>query len=158
MTYQQHQSARIGNFERQLWIFPLLKKSCILSTSFVFDQDLEKSGGRLMLAPSLELPEIASSGLTSAWIEGPNSIPKPVVDARIFPERKSYLYIRGNHLLLRLEFFNSSTAICFCQQEKKTIFTLKKDSLGIIRIQILQHLLIEIFFFFFKFFVLLRIY
>ena len=86
-------SARIGNFERQLWIFPLLKKSCILSTSFVFDQDLEKSGGRLMLAPSLELPEIASSGLTSAWIEGPNSIPKPVVDARIFPERKSYLYI-----------------------------------------------------------------
>ena len=111
-------STRIGNFERQLWIFPLLKKSCILSTSFVFDQDLEKSGGRLMLAPSLELPEIASSGLTSAWIEGPNSIPKPVVDARIFPERKSYLYIRGNHLLLRLEFFNSSTAICFCQQEK----------------------------------------
>ena len=94
MTCQQHQSARIGNFERQLWIFPLLKKSCILSTSFVFDQDLEKSGGRLMLAPSLELPEIASSGLTSAWIEGPNSIPKPVVDARIFPERKSYLYIR----------------------------------------------------------------
>ena len=119
MRNQGHKSTRIGNFERQLWIFPLLKKSCILSTSFVFDQDLEKSGGRLMLAPSLELPEIASSGLTSAWIEGPNSIPKPVVDARIFPERKSYLYIRGNHLLLRLEFFNSSTAICFCQQEKK---------------------------------------
>ena len=66
----------------------MLKKSCILSTSFVFDQDLEKSGGRLMLAPSLELPDIVSSGLTSAWIEGPNSIPKPVVDARIFPERK----------------------------------------------------------------------
>ena len=74
----------------------MLKKSCILSTSFVFDHDLEKSGGRLMLAPSLELPDIVSSGLTSAWIEGPNSIPKPVVDARIFPERKSYLYIRGN--------------------------------------------------------------
>ena len=83
-----NQSTKIGTFERQLWIFPLLKKSCILSTSFVFDQDLEKRGGRLMLAPSLELPDIVSSGLTSAWIEGPNSIPKPVVDARIFPERK----------------------------------------------------------------------
>ena len=74
----------------------MLKKSCILSTSFVFDHDLEKRGGRLMLAPSLELPDIVSSGLTSAWIEGPNSIPKPVVDARIFPGRKSYLCIRGN--------------------------------------------------------------
>ena len=53
----------------------------------VSDQDREKSGGRLMLAPSLELPDITSSLPTSAWIEGPNSIPNPVVDALVFPEK-----------------------------------------------------------------------
>ena len=63
----------------------LIKKLRTLSTSLVSVQDREKSGGRLVLAPSLELPDNSSSGPMSASIEGPKSIPKPVVDAFVLP-------------------------------------------------------------------------
>ena len=57
----------------------------ILSMSLVLDQDLENSGGRLILAPTLESPEAFSEGVSSALIEGPNSIPTPTVEAFILP-------------------------------------------------------------------------
>ena len=63
----------------------LAKNLSILSISFVFDQDLEKSGGKLRLLPILDNPEACSDGVKSALIEGPNSIPNPVVEAFILP-------------------------------------------------------------------------
>ena len=63
----------------------LIKKLRTLSTSLVSAQDRENNGGRLVLAPNLELPDNSSSGPMSASIEGPKSIPKPVVDACVFP-------------------------------------------------------------------------
>ena len=57
----------------------------ILSMSLVLDQDLENKGGKLILAPTLESPEAFSDGVSSALIEGPNSMPKPTVEAFILP-------------------------------------------------------------------------
>ena len=46
---------------------------------------LENNGGKLILVPNLDIPEASSAGDISALIEGPNSIPTPVVDVFILP-------------------------------------------------------------------------
>ena len=48
---------------------------------------LENNGGKLILVPNLDIPEASSAGDISALIEGPNSIPTPVVDVFILPRQ-----------------------------------------------------------------------
>ena len=61
------------------------KKSRRISESLVLVQDLENRGGKLILAPKRDFPDVISLAPTSALMEGPNSMPKPVVEARVLP-------------------------------------------------------------------------